>query len=128
MRILFFAILTMTMMSCSQSGAQAQAKLNANDFEAMLAKDKSVQLVDVRTPREYASGHIEGARLINYYDANFAQQIGNLDKSKPVMVYCAAGSRSAGAADQLAKMGFKKVYDLQGGMNAWRAAQKKTVQ
>lgn len=128
MRILFFAILTMTMMSCSQSGAQAQAKLNANDFEAMLAKDKSVQLVDVRTPREYASGHIEGARLINYYDANFAQQIGNLDKSKPVMVYCAAGSRSAGAADQLTKMGFKKVYDLQGGMNAWRAAQKKTVQ
>ena len=115
-------------LSCSQPGAEAQARLTADAFESMLAQDKTAQLVDVRTPREYSGGHIEGAQLINFYDADFGQKIAKLDKNKPVMVYCAAGARSAGAAEQLQKMGFIKVFDLEGGMNAWRAGRKKTVQ
>jgi rhodanese-related sulfurtransferase len=129
MKKLLFFLLVLSSLSCTQTAVQAQSgKLNAAEFESILSKDKTVQLVDVRTPEEYAAGHIEGARLIDFYDTDFAARIGKLDKSKPVMVYCAAGGRSASAAEQLNKMGFKKVYDLTGGMRAWRAAGKKAVQ
>lgn len=129
MKKLFFLLLVISSISCTRTAVQAQSgKLNPTEFESMLTKDKTVQLVDVRTPEEYAAGHIEGARLIDFYDADFAARIGQLDKNKPVMVYCAAGGRSASAAEQLNKMGFKKVYDLAGGMRAWRAAGKKAVQ
>lgn len=129
MKKLLFLLLVLSGISCTQTAVQAQSgKLNAAEFESLLSKDKTVQLVDVRTPEEYAAGHIEGARLIDFYDTDFAARIGKLDKSKPVMVYCAAGGRSASAAEQLNKMGFKKVYDLAGGMRAWRTAGKKAVQ
>ena len=128
MKNILYLLLAVSGLSCSQSAAVGQAKLGPNEFEALLAKDATAQLVDVRTPEEYAAGHIEGARLINIYDADFTDQINKLDKAKPVMVYCAAGSRSGSAAKQMSKMGFKKVYDLAGGMGAWRASGKKTVQ
>jgi rhodanese-related sulfurtransferase len=129
MKKLLFLLLVLSSISCTQTAVQAQSgKLNPAEFESILSKDKTVQLVDVRTPEEYAAGHIEGARLIDFYDTDFATRIGKLDKNKPVLVYCAAGGRSASAAEQLNKMGFKKVYDLAGGMRAWRAAGKKAVQ
>lgn len=129
MRNFLFLLFLLAGISCSQNTAvQAQAKLNPTEFESLLAKDKSIQLVDVRTPEEYAAGHIENARLMDYYEPNFAAQLAKLDKSKSVAVYCAAGGRSGSAAEQLKKMGFTKVYDLDGGMRAWRSAGKKTVQ
>lgn len=129
MKKLLLLLVVLSGLSCNQTDALAQnIKLKPTEFESMLAKDKSVQLVDVRTPEEFASGHIEGAVLIDYYDTDFGERIGKLDKTKPVMVYCAAGGRSGSTAEQLNKMGFKKVYDLEGGMRAWRSAGKKTVQ
>ncbi len=108
--------------------ANAQTSLlDSNAFEKMLKTDKSVQLIDVRTPGEFAEGHIEGALNHDFYAADFAQKIARLDKSRPVMVYCAAGGRSASATGQLKKLGFAKVYDLDGGMGAWKKAGKKTV-
>ena len=94
----------------------------------MLQQDPTVQLLDVRTPEEFKSGYIAGAKNLNFYDDDFAQQIAKLDKTKPVMVYCAKGGRSASAAEQLNQAGFSKVYDLTGGMYAWKAAGKKTAQ
>lgn len=128
MKQLFFLLLAVSGFSCGTPNLQGQSKLNPNAFESLLAKDKSIQLVDVRTPEEYAAGHLEGAQLMDFYDSNFAAQLGKLDKTKPVAVYCAAGGRSGSAAEQLTKMGFKQVYDLAGGMRAWRSAGKKTVQ
>lgn len=101
--------------------------LDANTFEKMLKTDKTIQLIDVRTPGEFAEGHIEGTVNYDFYAADFAQKIGKLDKNRPVMVYCAAGGRSASAAGQFKKLGFAKVYDLDGGMGAWKKAGKKTV-
>lgn len=124
---LFFFLLAAGF-SCSESTAVAQHKLKPDEFEAMLAADKSIQLIDVRTPEEYAEGHIDGAKLINYYDKQFAEQISQLDQTKPVLVYCAVGGRSGSSAKKLVELGFPKVYDLAGGFNAWRAAGKKTVQ
>lgn len=125
MKILFCLLLALFGFSCSQS--KAQNKVSPNDFETLLNNDPSVQLVDVRTPTEYQSGHIAGAKNINIHDADFAQQISTLDKTKPVLVYCARGGRSASAAEQLLKSGFQTVHDLDGGMGAWKAAGKKVV-
>lgn len=123
---LIFPLLFLSLgLSC---GTNAQAKLSPNDFEATLKKEPTAQVIDVRTPEEFKTGYIEGAKNINFYDKDFAQQIAKLDKTKPVMVYCAKGGRSASAAEQFAKAGFPKVFDLDGGMTAWKAAGKKTVQ
>lgn len=97
-----------------------QNKLAPDAFETMLKNDTTVQLVDVRTPDEFQSGHIAGAKLINFQSADFAEKIAQLDKNRPVMVYCAVGGRSANAAKQCSKMGFSKVYDLKGGITAWK--------
>ena len=128
MKNVLYLLILVSGWSCNQSAAGAQSKLDPNAFEAKLAADSTAQLVDVRTPEEYAEGHIKGARLMNIYDNNFADQLGKLDKAKPVMVYCAAGGRSGSAAKKLSKMGFTKVFDLAGGMGAWKAEGKKTVQ
>lgn len=79
-------------------------------------------ILDVRTPEEYAGGHIEGARNIDWNAGNFKDAVGDIDKNKPVMVYCLGGGRSAEATKTLRDAGFKQVYELQGGMMAWRKA------
>ena len=125
-KLIFFFLLTLCL-SCNQDSANAQSKLSPNDFETMLKKDSTAQVVDVRTPQEFKSGYIAGAKNINFYDDDFAQQIAKLNKTRPVMVYCAKGGRSASAAELFAKAGFPKVFDLEGGMTAWKAAGKKTA-
>lgn len=93
--------------------------LSVKDFQKLLAEKTDAQIIDVRTPQETASGMIEGAQAINFYDANFQEQIKTLDKNKPVFIYCRSGARSAQAAQVFKKQGFQEVYDLRGGYNAW---------
>jgi thioredoxin len=105
--------------------AQTKNVLTANEFDAAVNKD-SIQILDVRTPGEYASGHIKNTLLANWNDAaEFERRIGFIDKKKPVYVYCLAGGRSAAAAAKMRSMGFENVYELKGGINAWKAADKK---
>ncbi|MDT8448343.1 MAG: rhodanese-like domain-containing protein [bacterium] len=78
---------------------------------------ESYQLVDVRQPGEYEQGHIPGSVLIPL-DQVVASQV-DLDKSKPTLVYCHAGRRSAAAAQHMAQMGFTELYDVQGGYSSW---------
>ena len=85
-----------------------------------LITENAIQLVDVRTPEEYQQHKIDGAQLINIYDANFENILdANLDPSIPVAVYCHSGMRSMSAAKILAKKGFT-VYNLRGGMLFWK--------
>jgi rhodanese-related sulfurtransferase len=85
--------------------------------EALKADD--VQLVDVRTEREYKKGHLVNAKNIVYQGANWDEQVASLDKDKPVYVYCAKGGRSAKCAALLEEAGFKKIFDLDGGITQW---------
>ena len=127
MQKMLFALL-FGLFACTHP-SPAQTVLDAAQTEAMLQSDKTVQLVDLRTPAELKeTGKIEGAKVINFNSPDFEAQITQLDKEKPVIVYCAAGGRSPRAAAKMVKMGFKKVYDYSGGMNDWKAKGKKTVQ
>jgi rhodanese-related sulfurtransferase len=98
--------------------------LSPDDFQSSIA-DGAVQLVDVRTPEEYAEQHINGAINIDVYEDSFIEQCkARLDKDRPVAVYCRSGKRSANAAGQLRKAGFKRVLNLDGGITAWLDAAK----
>jgi rhodanese-related sulfurtransferase len=86
-------------------------------LDAFVNKMKSVgnaQVLDVRTPGEWASGKVANAHLINIQDPEFKSKVVKLDKDKPVFIYCAVGGRSAQAAKILTQNGFKQVYNLQG--------------
>lgn len=76
-------------------------------------------VLDVRTPDEYADGHIEGARLLDFQSDDFAAKLGELDKTKTYLVHCAVGGRSSRARDLMAKEGFDRVLHLEGGIQAW---------
>jgi len=94
-------------------------KLNPVDFQKKVQAG-NVQLVDVRTQREYAQGHIEGAIFHDYYQRNtFMTKMNTLDKSKPVYIYCLTGARSRSTAQKLNNAGFTKIYDLNGGVRNW---------
>jgi rhodanese-related sulfurtransferase len=104
--------------------AQSKTSLTANEFEQGILQD-SVQLLDVRTAGEYTSGHIKNALLADWKDVNeFNRRINFIDKERPVYVYCLGGGRSAAAAEQMRSKGYLQVYELKGGMNAWKAADK----
>jgi len=97
----------------------------AKIFYQILNRTKNPQIIDIRTPREYASGHIKGAILINYYDPNFAQNIekAGLDKYRPIFIYCRSGHRSANAIGIFKKLGFKHIVNLAYGINEWKHLQ-----
>ncbi len=120
-RLLYSVSLSSFIFSCT---GQTKTNLTADEFEKGISKD-SIQLLDVRTPGEYASGHIKNTLLANWNDKDeFNRRIGFVNKNKPVYVYCLAGGRSAAAAEKMRAMGFEKVYELQGGINAWKAGNK----
>ena len=79
--------------------------------------DGSYNLVDVRQPREYERGHLPGAQLIPVKTLD--ERLIELDPGKPTITYCAAGVRSRAAASVLNNAGFKEVYSMSGGINAW---------
>ncbi len=123
MKKLFIAISTMLFAAC----APKYLTVTPDEFEQVIAKP-DVQLIDVRTPDEYEQGHIVGAMNIDWKSDTFAddaEQI--LDKSMNVAVYCRSGRRSHEAGNKLYKMGYTHIVELQGGLEAWKAAGK-TVQ
>ena len=92
--------------------------VGVEEFAKIMAH-KDVRLIDVRTPKEYAEGHLEGAENIDVKAADFAEHIRDIKGT--VAVYCRSGKRSLMAAEQLAKQGCT-VYNLDGGILAWQKA------
>jgi rhodanese-related sulfurtransferase len=92
--------------------------ISATEFKAKLGEE-NIQLIDVRTPEEHNAGKIGNASNIDFYSDDFQSQLEKLDKTKPVMLYCASGGRSGKAASMMNSMGFTEVYDLSGGYNGW---------
>ena len=94
--------------------------LEVADYKKAVNKN-DVQLVDVRTPREFHGGHIARAVNIDYFQgAAFEEAFEKMDRKKPVYLYCRSGNRSLKAANRLIAMGFEKVYDLKGGILRWK--------
>ena len=101
--------------------------VDTKTFQELIAKNPEGVVLDVRTPEEVANGHLANASTINFYDEDFQKKVSMIRKDQPVLVYCAAGSRSAKAAEQMSQMGFTKIYNLQGGYNGWMNVQAQLV-
>ena len=118
-------VLMVNMASCqsSNSGKTADATvqtINVTDFATKLKASTGAQLVDVRTPQEFAEGHLQNALNVNYNANDFAEQIAKLDKTKAVYVYCRSGGRSGSAVRQMQEMGFTEIYNMDGGILSWK--------
>ena len=101
--------------------AQTQSIIELISPEGLNAKmEGDIQLIDVRTPGEFAQGHLKGAKLINFYDKNFYDKMSKLDKNKELYIYCRSGNRSGHATRKLKNMGFPKIYDLKYGIKSWK--------
>jgi rhodanese-related sulfurtransferase len=94
--------------------------LAPQDFDAKYKATANAILLDVRTPEEIAGGKIANSENI-VWDDSFVDKLSNLEH-KPIFVYCASGIRSAKAAAVLKEKGYNNVYELDGGMKAWKAA------
>ena len=127
---LFLVILGFTLISCAQNTAKKEVKdatintqvqqvvelINPKDLHSKLG---DIQLIDIRTPREFKSGYIKGAVNINFFDRDFTGQMLKLNKEKEIYIYCRSGNRTGKAANKLKDQGFTKIYDLQGGILNW---------
>lgn len=86
---------------------------------AKLIAEGKVTVVDVRTSEEFSEGHIKGAQNIDIMSKDFTTKLGELDKTKPVLVHCQAGGRSTRSLSTFEKLGFTQIIHLDGGMNDW---------
>ena len=107
------------MFSGAGAGSDSVESILPRAFAEKLKNTSGAQLIDVRSPQEFQSGHLRKARNINVQGPGFQSQAEKLKKDQPVFVYCRSGGRSRMAAGQLAGMGFEEIYDLSGGIMSW---------
>jgi rhodanese-related sulfurtransferase len=138
-----FFVLMMSIQACGQTGAPSQAgasteaasneaasneaapfsALSPAQFAERMNSDSQVVVVDVRTADECQEGVIPGALLVDFYqEEKMKQAMQNWDPSRTYLVYCRSGGRSGQTLDLMKARGFKRVYHLEGGMNAWSRA------
>lgn len=127
--VLLGAALALLLIGCSSSDSTgagssidtgAVQAVDTQEFAAVV--DSGAAVIDVRTPEEFAAGHIEGAVNIDVNGPDFDQRISELDTSETYAVYCRSGNRSAVATQLMAQQGFTSMYDLSGGIVAWENA------
>ncbi len=107
----YLLLLCFIQISCTQTKSMSITELTSEDVE-------NAVLIDVRTPEEYAEGHLDNAVNINWYEEDFINQFKTIEKDKTIYVYCKKGGRSASAAELLTSSGYKNVIDLLGGYDA----------
>jgi len=116
--IILFVAITSFQVSCTSQNQKVHVV--STEMYKEFIKDTSLTLVDVRTPEEFAEGALPGAVNIDYYDEeNFYKAYDAFDRKKPIYLYCRTGNRSIKTAEKLFEMGFKEIYDMEGGYMQW---------
>ncbi len=117
--IVFSLILSLSLTNCEKE-TQSEIKVISPEEMQTLLELEDVQIVDVRTPEEYKNGFIDNSQNIDFKSPTFDEDITKLDKTKPVILYCKSGGRSAKCSIKLKDAGFVKIYDLNGGITQWK--------
>ena len=126
--LLFFTVLNI---ACNH-GQSSKSSEKLGDVsvlapEAYQEESMNQTIIDVRTPAEFSTGHVEGAINIDFFSDDFLEQIGQLDKSETLFIYCKSGNRSSKATPKILGLGFKGVVDLRGGIKNWNKSKQKLV-
>jgi len=129
-RFIISAVLFLTLfsVSCIDNAGASDVKLVTAEEMKTILELEDVQLVDVRTPKEFDQIHIANAQNIDFRSPTFEDDIIKLDKSKPVLLYCKSGKRSAKCSKKLQEAGFEKIYELEGGISKWKHAEVLQIQ
>ncbi|MFK7782322.1 rhodanese-like domain-containing protein [Psychroserpens sp.] len=117
--IVFGLLFAIFLFSCEQDTQSEIKVISPEEMQTLLELD-DVQIVDVRTPEEYRNGFIDNSQNIDFKSPTFDEDITRLDKTKPVVLYCKSGGRSAKCSKKLKDAGFVKIYDLNGGITQWK--------
>ncbi|KAA3619213.1 MAG: rhodanese-like domain-containing protein [Flavobacterium sp.] len=134
LKFVLIIFISFGMMSCKQpaSGTQPEQNaeqsekqdavrvVNSEEFSSRINAVGDVQLIDVRTPEEVAEGTIAGAINFDFRAEGFEEKLKVLNKDKAVYVFCRSGGRSGNAAAIMKELGFAEIYDLEGGVIAWK--------
>ena len=132
-RTLHWALLALSLLTrttatpavaADKSAPAAIQHVDAAGGEKLLGEKKGTVVLDIRTAKEFAAGHIAAARNLDFYATDFEQQLAGLDRTKTYLVHCASGGRSGRSLEAFKKLKFEAVYHLDGGFNAWQRAGK----
>ena len=108
---------------CLASAAPAVVQtISPGHFKALLDRhrgDPNVVLLDVRTPKEFEDGHIQGALLLDYHSSDYVERLKALDRGKTYLIYCRSGNRSGKSLAIFSKMGFRRAYHMDTGLIGW---------
>lgn len=119
MKNILLLICCLTVIACSSQNAGPE-QLEPKEFATAISQ-KDVQILDVRTPNEFNSGHLKNSMWADWLNKEqFIERVKYIDPAKPVYIYCLSGGRSYAAANWMRSNGFKNVIELSGGINAWR--------
>lgn len=126
--LLLVALLPLSI-SCGTKAEQEGTKSTSNiaknidvaSFKAMIDTNKQAIILDVRTKPEFESGHLAKANNIDWNSSSFNAQVEKLDKNAVLLIYCRSGARSSAAMKRMVSLGFKEIYNMQGGIMAWTA-------
>lgn len=115
------AFLVVVIRAATAGGGEAR-DVGPKEAQAMIrenAGNREFVVLDVRTPEEFAQGHLEGAVLVDYRSPGFREEVAGLDRTKTYLVYCRTGKRSASALGIMRELGFRSSYHLEGGIKRW---------
>jgi rhodanese-related sulfurtransferase len=116
-----FALIAAVFLLAGCSSSPSANNLSVTEFSAKTA-EAGVITIDVRTPGEYAEGHLQDAQLIDFQSGNFESEISSLDKNATYAVYCRSGNRSGQAIKVMLDAGFTNVFNMNGGVIDWANA------
>jgi rhodanese-related sulfurtransferase len=92
---------------------------NAHTIISNLSANSKLSILDVRTTGEYQVSHIEQSQNIDFYKEDFSERLAQLDKEQTYLIYCRSGNRSGKTLTLMKKLGFKRVYNMRGGIGLW---------
>tara|TARA_B100000214_G_scaffold128347_1_gene91296 strand:- start:9914 stop:10636 length:723 start_codon:yes stop_codon:yes gene_type:complete len=122
MKRVFFLVQVIFLISCINTYSEITDNIEAQELYSLLHKEEGL-ILDVRTLEEFNSGHIEGATNIDFYSNDFIDKLKLIRKDIPIYVYCRSGGRSSRAAIKMGQLGFRKIYNLLGGIKAWEKSE-----
>lgn len=116
-QLMIILVAGLLLVFASLAAAAVARNIDSPGAFALLKQRQEVYLLDVRTPEEYRQFRLANAHLIPIDQV--MQRVGELPKDRPILVYCAVGSRSAQVFNYLARRGYPEVYNLEGGIYGW---------
>jgi len=124
--ILLISLLLSALTGCAEIGEESSAqifeKITAEEAKRLVEEkkgDPNFIIIDLRTPKEYSEGHIPGAVNVNFYSEDFREELEKFEKDNVYLIYCRSGHRSGLTVPLMKELGFKEVYELEGGILEW---------